>query len=183
MLTGVMATVGVIVTGAPGSGKSVTLQALSDLLTDLAVEHGAIESEQLAWGYPWLPFGDMVGQLQAVLAAQARIGRRLFLVAATPETDEQLDALVEAVGGESVLVVALRASSDVVAERLLRREPAEWSGLARLTEHARYLTETTPHLRRVDTVIDTQDRSPSDVARLIYEAMASTTRLEGRIGP
>ena len=93
-----MSAVGVILTGAPGSGKSVTIQALSDLLAELGVEHGAIESEQLGWGHPWLPFPDVVRQLQAVLAAQVRLGRRQFLVAATTETDEQLEALVAAMG-------------------------------------------------------------------------------------
>lgn len=45
----------IILTGAPGSGKSSVLAALSTLLEIEGVAFGAIESEQLARGWPWPP--------------------------------------------------------------------------------------------------------------------------------
>jgi adenylate kinase family enzyme len=43
--------------GAPGAGKSAVLDALATLLEIEEIEHGAIESEQLARGLPLLGAG------------------------------------------------------------------------------------------------------------------------------
>ncbi len=43
-----------VLTGGPGTGKSSVAQALTTLLENAGIEHGAIETEQLAWGTPWL---------------------------------------------------------------------------------------------------------------------------------
>jgi len=75
-----------VITGAPGSGKSAVAQAFTTLLENAGVEHGAIESEQLAWGTPWLSDAQVHEQLERVLADQRRYGRRLFVVVATTET-------------------------------------------------------------------------------------------------
>ena len=45
----------IVITGGPGTGKSSVAQAFTTLLENAGIEHGAIESEQLAWGSPWLP--------------------------------------------------------------------------------------------------------------------------------
>jgi putative protein kinase ArgK-like GTPase of G3E family len=39
-----------VLTGSPGAGKSAVLEALSGLLEEAGVAHGALESEQLAMG-------------------------------------------------------------------------------------------------------------------------------------
>ena len=75
----------VLLIGAPGAGKSALLAALSTLLEREGVRHGALESEQLAQGWPLLAASDWIGQLGAVLARQREAGRRIFLVAATTE--------------------------------------------------------------------------------------------------
>ena len=41
-----------ILTGAPGAGKSAVLDALGTLLELLALEHGALESLELTRGFP-----------------------------------------------------------------------------------------------------------------------------------
>ena len=43
-------TAAIVITGAPGAGKSSVAQAFTTLLDNAGIEHGAIESEQLAWG-------------------------------------------------------------------------------------------------------------------------------------
>jgi hypothetical protein len=43
-----------VLTGAPGSGKTLQLEALSNLLAGDGVSHGCLEAEQLARGEPWL---------------------------------------------------------------------------------------------------------------------------------
>jgi adenylate kinase family enzyme len=165
----------VLIIGAPGAGKSAVAEALSTLLTESDVPHGALELEQLAWGHPWLIFADALDQLPGVLAAQRRLGRSLFLIAATPETAEELDALVATVGSDGVLVVALRADPDTLAARVLRREPEHWGGRFALAEHARSLANI-PDFSGVDLVLETASRLPMEVARVI------AAKMEGRDG-
>ena len=95
-------TAAIVITGAPGAGKSSVAQAFTTLLDNAGIEHGAIESEQLAWGTPWLPDALVHEQLALVVAAQRRFGRRLFVVVATTETQEDLDSLLAAIGAERV---------------------------------------------------------------------------------
>ena len=41
-----------VITGPPGSGKSATLEALSDLLHDRDVAHACLEVDALSWSHP-----------------------------------------------------------------------------------------------------------------------------------
>jgi chloramphenicol 3-O-phosphotransferase len=160
-----------ILTGAPGTGKSSTLAALSTLLEIERVEHGAMEAEQLAWGFPWLSVADAAAQLDAALALQRRAGRRLFLVAATAESAEELRAIVGAVRPDVLLVVSLAAPGEVVAARLARREPDRWPGKSDLIARARKLALTVPHVEGVDLVVDTHMAGVEQVAARIRDAM------------
>ena len=63
-------TAAIVITGAPGAGKSSVAEAFTTLLDNEGIEHGAIESEQLAWGTPWLPDALVCEQLAAVLEMQ-----------------------------------------------------------------------------------------------------------------
>ena len=157
-------TAAIVITGAPGSGKSSAAQAFTTLLDNAGIEHGAIESEQLAWGTPWLPDALVHDQLALVVAAQRRFGRRLFVVVATTETQEDLDSLLAAIGAERSLVVGLRAPGDVCAARVLEREPERWAGRDALAAHARVLADVIPALPGVDLVLDTNGRSAETVA-------------------
>jgi chloramphenicol 3-O-phosphotransferase len=171
----------VVIVGAPGAGKSSTVEALSDLLAEGGTQHGALELEQLSWGHPWLPFAETIPQLEGVIAAQRMLGRELFLITATTETDEELERLVAALEPSPVLVVALRARPGTVAERILRREPEHWSGRDKLAAHAERLAVNIPSLRRVDVIVDSDDREPMEVARSIHAHLADHgLRRDGR---
>ncbi len=165
----------VILIGAPGSGKSSVLEALAMRLEIDGVAHGAIESEQLARGFPLLPGGSWTGQLAAVLKLQRDAGRELFLIAATTESASELGAVVAASGAERRLVVCLSAPAEVVAERLQRREPDRWPGKAGLVAHAWALAATIPRIDGIDLTIDTSGRDAEAVAGEVYARM----RLEG----
>jgi adenylate kinase family enzyme len=160
----------IVITGAPGSGKSSVAEALTTLLDNEGVEHGAIESEQLAWGTPWLEEEQMREQLAAIVALQRGYGRRRFVVVATTETQEDLEGLLAALGAERSLVVALRAPGDVCAARVLEREPERWAARESLAEHAGSLADVIPGLPGVDLVLDTDGRLADDVAAELYEA-------------
>jgi adenylate kinase family enzyme len=163
-------TAAIVIIGAPGAGKSSVAQAFTTLLDNAGIEHGAIESEQLAWGTPWLPDALVHEQLALVIAAQRSFGRRLFVVVATTETQEDLDVLLVAIGAERAMVVCLRAPGDVCAARVLAREPERWAGRDALAAHARVLADAIPGLPGVDLVLDTDGRSAEAVAGELFEA-------------
>lgn len=160
-----------ILTGAPGSGKSSVLDALSTLLEVDRVRFGAMESEQLSRGFPWLTPAEWMPQLAAVVDLQKKAGRETFLVVATTEDEDQLRAVVTAVGVERVLVVCLVVPPALAARRVSVREPDAWPGKAALVDHARVLAEQIPALDGVDLAISTVDRAPEDVAAEIRHAL------------
>lgn len=160
-----------VLTGAPGAGKSSVLEALSTLLEIDGIAYGAIESEQLASGSPWLGTDEWIPQLAAVLSMQRAAGRRRFLVAATTETTAELRAVVAACSADCVSVICLTASPDTVAGRIVAREPDAWPGKAPLIAHARRLARSIPAIDGIDLVIDTQDRDPVAVAGEVRDAL------------
>jgi shikimate kinase len=168
-----------ILTGAPGAGKTSVLDALSTLLEIDEVAFGAVECEQLARGYPQLSPTEWLPQLEAHVALQRRLGRDTFLVVATTEDEQELAAVVSAVGMQPVLVVCLNAPPDVAAERVAVREPDSWPGKAALVEHARLLADRIPCLAGVDLVIPTADRDAVEVAAEIYEVLRERCWLSG----
>jgi adenylate kinase family enzyme len=163
-------TAAIVITGAPGAGKSSVAQAFTTLLDNAGIEHGAIESEQLAWGTPWLPDAVVWEQLAAVVSLQRGYGRRRFVVVATTETQADLEVLLAAVGASRKLVVALAAPGDVCAARVLEREPERWAGREALAAHARELASVIPSLPGVDVVLSTDGRSAEAVAGELLDA-------------
>jgi broad-specificity NMP kinase len=159
----------IVLTGSPGAGKSSVLQALAGLLDNDKVPHAAIESEQLAWGYPWLPEEQAYAVLAEVCRVQRGFGRRLFLIAATTETDEHITGLLAAIAADQHTVVCLEARPETAARRVHEREPAEWHGRDRLVAAARRLAIEIPALKGVDLHVRTEGRAPREVAREIID--------------
>jgi chloramphenicol 3-O-phosphotransferase len=147
------------------------LEALATLLEIEGIEFGALESEQLAWGSPWLPHEAWLRVLAQVIDLQREAGRELFLVAATTETVEELRGVLDALAVAPVLVVCLRAAPDTVAARLAHREPDAWPGKQPLIVHARALAGTIPSIEGIDLVVDTDGRDAVDVAREVRDAL------------
>jgi chloramphenicol 3-O-phosphotransferase len=160
-----------VLTGAPGAGKSSVLDALTTLLELEGVEHGAIESEQLARGFPPLANAVLAEALARTLAVQRRAGRQLLLVAFTAETAGELRSVVRATGAERVLVACLAAPAQVLAARLQDREPDRWPGKAGLIAHAHVLASVAPALAGIDITIDTDGAAPDAVAHRLLSAM------------
>jgi adenylylsulfate kinase len=160
----------VVLTGAPGSGKSSVLDALATRLEIEGVPHAAIESEQLARGFPLLPGDRWIDQLAAVLKLQREAGRRLFVIAATTETADELRGVLAAAGARRSLVICLVASAALVTERLQQREPDAWPGKQQLIAHARELADSIPRQAGVDLRIETdRSRAPDIAAELVRE--------------
>jgi len=172
-------TAALIITGAPGAGKSSALEALATLLELEGVAFGAIESEQLAWGSPTLSAADWTAQLRAVLALQREAGRTLFLIAATAETEGELRSVIDAAGANEALVACLAAPAALLAERLAAREPDDWPGKPALISRARELSGAIPGLDGVDLVLDTAWLGPTQVAAQLLDALARRGMLTG----
>jgi GNAT superfamily N-acetyltransferase len=162
--------VAVLLTGAPGAGKSSVLEALTTLLSNAGVEYGAIESEQLGWGSPWLPEPEVHELLATVVRRQ---GRDRFLAVATTETAADLEAVIRAIGASRTFVACLAAPPELVRQRVLDREPEAWQGRIPLAEHAFELASVIPRLPGVDLVADTEGRRREDVAAEIRDALAA----------
>ena len=166
-----MKTTAVVLTGPPGAGKSSVLEKLVTLLEIERVEFGALESEQLGWGSPWLYGESWLRQVTAVMELQRQAGRQRFLVAATTETTGDLAAVLDAIAVDQVVSVLLSAPAEVVDARLDAREPDAWPGKQRLIEHARHLAVSMPDLASIDIRIDTADRLAGDVAAELREVL------------
>jgi energy-coupling factor transporter ATP-binding protein EcfA2 len=154
----------IVITGAPGAGKSSVLDALAGLLDNDAVPHAALESEQFAWGYPWLSEEEAYSVLGVACAALKELGRSLFLVAGTTETDAHIDGLTAAIAADETTVVCLTAAPETTAGRVLEREPPEWLGRDALVAHSRVLATQIPALRGIDLRVSTDGRNAREVA-------------------
>jgi len=155
----------VLVIGAPGAGKSSLLEALANELERERSAFGAFESEQLAWGYPLLAAADWVTQLEGVIAGQRAAGRKLLLIAATPESQADLDLLRRAAGPGECLTVCVLAQPATVAERLARREDPAWVGRGALIARARTLAALIPALTGIDVRLDSEATAARELAR------------------
>ena len=173
-------TVALVLTGAPGAGKSSVLEALTTLLEIEGLEYSALESEQLAWGSPWLQASQWLPQLAAVICLQREAGRLLFLVVATTETTDELRGVVEAIGADRTVVVLLVAGPDTVAQRIEAREPDRWPGKERLVAHARELAGLMPrNLDGIDARLDADGRDAWEVAADIRRLLTPALRQPG----
>ena len=157
-----------ILIGAPGAGKSSVLEKLATLLEIDGTPHGRIESEAVGLGFPLLPAETWLVMLDEVLILQRRAGRELMLIAATPESEDELLRIRAAAGAQAV-VICLTAPAVVVAARVEKREPDSWPGKQWLVEHSRVLAETIPRFTGIDATVSTDRRSASDVAAQVHQ--------------
>ena len=154
-----------LLTGSPGSGKSEALTRVHDDLADRGVDSAAIDVDELARSYPPLESDRHLSHLAALSASFRDAGRRLLLVAATAENEENLRGWLRAAGGDRQLVVHLTAPAATLEERVRGREPTDWSGLPGLVESAKRLSSI--RFEAADLELDTDQRTVADIAASI----------------
>jgi len=162
--------VAVVITGPPGAGKSSVLTALSDALSDDDIAHATVEVEALVWAHPPLSDEQWTRHVRLACELYRDADYALLLVAQTLESDGDVAQLLAAIGPGDVFLVRLEARPDSLVERIVAREPASWSGLSALVDHAHELAASTPALAGVDLVLATDDQRPEDVAARVREA-------------
>jgi energy-coupling factor transporter ATP-binding protein EcfA2 len=154
----------IVITGAPGAGKSTVLEAFTSLLDNDRVPFAAFETEQLAHGYPWLDEETTYEVVAVVVEALKVRGRSLFVVTATTETDAHIDALRTALAADETTIVCVTASPDTTSRRVFEREPAEWLGRDDLVAHSAVLARQIPALRGIDLHVSNEGRDIREVA-------------------
>jgi shikimate kinase len=160
----------VVVIGPPGSGKTNVLTALHDALADSDVAHAVIEVEAVAWAHPRLSDEQSFRHLESACRAHQAAGCRLILVGATATSTDYLAAVLAAIAADDYLVVRLEADPLTLRERIIAREPAEWSGLPQLLDATDEIALVSKSLEGVHLVCSTQDASPPAVAEQIRRA-------------
>jgi chloramphenicol 3-O-phosphotransferase len=161
----------VVITGPPGAGKTSVLTALTDALSDDDIAHAAVEVEMLVWTHPALTDEQWRRQLRLNCRLYRDAGHTLLLLAQTLETDDDVAELLAAVDADDTLLVRLEAPPQTLAERIVEREPASWSGLSGLVEHAQELAASMPELAGIDLVLSTAEQRPDEVAARIRAAL------------
>jgi hypothetical protein len=160
----------VVITGPPGAGKSAVLTALCDALSDDDIPHAAVEVESLVWTHPALTDERWLRHVRVNCELFRDAGHGVLLLAQTLETNDDVAQLLAAVAADDVLVVRLEAHPNTLAERIIEREPAGWSGLPGLVEHAQELAGSMRGLAGVDLVLSTEAQRPEQVADRIRAA-------------
>jgi hypothetical protein len=160
----------VVITGAPGAGKSLCLMALSDALVVDELAHAVIDVDEVAWAFPYPSNEERFELLRASSEAHRRAGHELFLVGEVVESDREVGQLLEAVGADDHLLVRLDAPADVLRSRIVEREPPGWSGLDHLLREMERWAVALAELDGVHLALDTDALTPGEAAVRIRAA-------------
>jgi hypothetical protein len=160
----------VVVTGAPGSGKSVCLMALSDALVDDEIAHATVDVDEVAWAYPFPDDAQRCLHLRAVCDSHRRAGHDLVLVSEVIDSTSALHDVLAAVGADDHLLVRLDAAPDTLRERIVAREPLGWSGLDYLLGYTEDTLGSLEELGGVHLALDTEALEPGEIAARIRSA-------------
>jgi chloramphenicol 3-O-phosphotransferase len=157
----------VLVTGAPGVGKTTYLTALTDVLADDGIAHATIEADDVSWAYPYPDLRARTEYVRRAWAAYRDNGHELVLLGEVVESPEHLAELLGAVGADDHLLVRLTAPYMLLRQRILAREPVEWSGTEHLLEETKRWVELVDRLEGSHLTIDTVRTGPLEAAARI----------------
>jgi hypothetical protein len=157
----------VVITGAPGAGKTTYLTALTDALIDDKIAHAVIDADEVSWAYPFPDLRGRTEYLAHAWAAHRERGHDLALLGEVIESREHLRELLDAVGADDHLLVRLTAPYALLRQRILAREPPGWSGLDHLLDETERWVEVIGALDGVHLTIDTMRTGPPQAAASI----------------
>lgn len=157
----------VVVTGAPGAGKTACLIALADALIDDEIRHATIDVDEVAFAYPYPTNEERSALLGAAWDAHRRAGHDLLLFGEVVESAEHLTELLGAVGADDHLLVRLEAPRAMLRQRILAREPTDWSGIEYLLEQSERWAAALEQLDGVHLSLDAARMSPNEIAARI----------------
>lgn len=162
----------VLVTGPPGSGKTVTLTALLDALAEDWIPHAGVDVDEVAWAFPFPSLARRCEHLRAWRDSHARAGAALLVVAEAIESRAHLAEVLAALGADDHLLVRLEANPATLRERVVAREPDGWFGLEHLLGETERLQATMPSLDGVHLVLDSERLTVPEITEAIRAARA-----------
>jgi hypothetical protein len=165
-----------VLIGAPGAGKTSVLEALSDQLVDEDVRHAMVETEALTATHPALGDEEWLAHVRATCGLHRAQGQRLLIVAATVESEADLQSLLAAIGSDDHTVARLEAAPATLARRIIEREPEGWSGLDELVAAAARMVPVIAGLEGVALALSTEGQRPQVVAERIRDAFPDVLR-------
>ena len=157
----------VLLTGAAGVGKTTYLTALTDVLADDGIAHAVIDADDVSWAYPYPDLKARVRYIGRAWDAHREQGHELLLLGEVVESAEHLAQLLDVVGADDHLLVRLTAPYMLLRQRILAREPVEWSGTDHLLEETRRWAEAIDALGGAHLTIDTVRTGPLEAAARI----------------
>ena len=159
----------ILVTGPVGVGKTTLINEMSGLLRGAEIPHATVDFDQLTACYPRSPDDDGWGtnlgltNLAALWRNYSTLGADRLLIARVIEDRKELDGYRDVVPGADIVVVRLRASPNILQERVRGRGEGrgmEWH-LQRAVELATLMDEQCVE----DFVVETEGRQPGEIAR------------------
>src|SRR4051812_16826165 len=157
----------VLITGAAGVGKTTYLTALTDVLADDGIAHAVIDADDVSWAYPYPDLAARAEYIRRAWEAHRERGHELLLLGEVVESPEHLGDLLDAIGADDHLLVRLTAPYMLLRQRILAREPVEWSGTEYLLEETRRWAAGIDALEGVHVTIDTVRTGPLEAAARI----------------
>jgi len=116
----------VVITGAPGSGKSQTLEALADVLHDHDIAHACIDADALNWAHPAPSTEAQMRHVAALADLYGGEGCDLLLVAdREPAGWSQLGRLLDRASRMHGAMATMAADLVVDTERTVPQSAAE----------------------------------------------------------
>ena len=144
---------------------------MHDVMADDGIRHAAFEVEALAWAHPPLSDEQSFRHVAALRNLFTTVGYELILCGATVTSDAYMSALLAALATTGRLVVRLDATSATLRQRIVEREPPEWSGLPGLLSAAESIAASSRVLEHVDATYSTEGGSAFAIAAEIRDAL------------
>ncbi len=159
-----------IITGPVGVGKTTVASMVSELLEQAELAHACIDIDALRWHYPRLPGDPFSSQLAmknlaAIWINFQEYGATHLVVADVIETRDELDRYRAAIPGAEIFVVRLRASLEMLAQRVRRREIG--SGLEWHLARAPVLAAIMERNKVENLLVETDGKAVIEIAKEI----------------
>ena len=167
-----------VLTGPPGSGKTSVLEALTDALSAEDVRHATVEVEALTSAHPPLDDEQWLMPVAAICELYRRFAYELLLVTVTVESDGDLRGVVDAIGADEHVVVALEAEPETLRRRITEREPDTFTQLDELVAAAARLSTVIAGLDDIALALSTEGQRPAALAERIRDARPAMLRPE-----
>ena len=162
-----------LVTGAPGVGKTTLVKEMGEQLFHAGVAHAVVDIDELARVRPAVPdqrvWAELtVANLRVMWPNYEALGVERVILAGIVQSAAMIDAYRAAIPGSDLTVVRLRASVDTLHARLQHREPG--SVRAFLLGVTASLDREIADLDVEDLTVDNDPDQPiGDLARGILE--------------